>query len=117
MLNLEGLKRFEKDAKLLKRILFLEVEWRRSCPDVDLQDQLQWAHYWISTNPKGALYKDMGRYLNNWFKQCQMKENEKRIAERRTNPDRREPPKYVEQVPPEEELMTAEDFERMRKAL
>lgn len=71
MLDLSKFPRFTGDARLAKRIGFLEIEWRRQCPDVDLEDQLGWAHYWVQTNPKGTTYSDMSRFLSNWFKLCQ----------------------------------------------
>lgn len=117
MLNLSGLKRFEQDSRLMKRILFLEQEWMRACPDVDLQDQLGWAHYWVSTNSKGAKYRDMTRFLSNWFKNCQRDISERRAWNRRSGEDRRIPPKYVETKPPEDEIMTGDDFKKMREII
>jgi hypothetical protein len=116
VINLVGFKKFETDKALVKKLAFLEVEWRRACPDVDLQEQLGWAHYWISTNAKGAKYKDMIRFLSNWFKGCQRDQrfiNDRRKEQRRANPL----PQVKESPPPESEVVNAEDWKHLRETL
>lgn len=112
-LDLTGYKKFEQDQRLVKRILFLEQEWQRACPSVNLQDQLGWAHYWLCTNSKGAHYRDMTRFLSNWFKRCQID------LERSNNSDSpiQMPKPYKEERPRDEDIMQAEDFAKMKEAL
>ena len=109
---LKGLRHFEKDVRLQKRIEILRLEWSRAFPHVDLKSQIQWAHAWIESNPRKAK-KDYVRFLNNW-----MKGEERWIQERGPEslraPDLPPPPKYDV---PEDEVMTAGDFKRMKEAL
>lgn len=106
---LKGLKRFEKDVKLARRIEVLMLDWHRSYPHVDLRSQIQWAHSWLECNPK-RIKKDYIRFLNNW-----MKGEERRIGERRS-PIALPHQKYQESKP-EGEVMEAQDFLEMRKLL
>ena len=108
-MNLRLLCHFSKDDKLMKRIVFLEMEWKRAYPNVDLDKQASWAHAWLVTHPEKK-YKDFARFLNNWFKN-----SEKRFAE--TGYVTQKTSTYKEEIPPEEEIMTGEDFARMREAI
>lgn len=111
MLNLTGFKKFERDSRLMKRILFLEQEWARAYPLVDLQKQLGWAHVWLITS--GKRYTDMGRFLNNWFRRCQQD------LERSNNSAGpiQMPKPYKEERPHESEVMTSDDIRKMREAI
>lgn len=107
---LKGLKLFENNFGLRAKIETLLTEWKRAYPSVDIKSQLAWAHSWLSSNPKN-MKKDLPRFLNNW-----MKSEERRNQERRGT-ERRAPMLYKEHRPPEDELLTPEDFQKMREAL
>lgn len=107
---LDGLKLFEKDFRLRGKIETLMEEWKRACPSVDIGSQVGWAHYWLVANPK-KMKKDLIKFLSNW-----MKNEEQRNLERRKG-ERRALSLYKEDRPPENELLTPEDFQRMRDAL
>jgi len=88
---LKGLRRFETDESLKKKLLFLVDEWRRMFPELKIQEQIQYAHYWL------------------------MKKAEEI---RKTKPVFGHPvQKYVEQKPNDEEVMTDADFAKMREAI
>lgn len=111
MLNIKGYKKFENDSKFTKRVLFLEQEWRRAYPLVDLQKQLGWAHAWLISNNKK--YTDMTRFLNNWFRRCQQ---DLEVSNTSTGPIQM-PKKYVETKPDESEIMQPDDFAKMKEAI
>lgn len=103
---------FLRDPKLVKRINFLEVEWRRAYPEVDLESQIGWANAWLISS--GKKYQDMSRFLNNWFKRCAQD-----LQKARANPGPIQLPaakKYVE-TKPEGEVMSAEDWRKIKEAL
>lgn len=106
---LKGLRKFEQDLKLALKIDFLALDWARSYPHVDLKSQIQWAHSWLESNPAKAK-KDNARFLNNW-----MKNEERRMRERRVEVFKLPPPPKIEVK--EEDVMTGEDFAAMRKAI
>jgi hypothetical protein len=109
---LKGLKLFENKVGLVARIDLLITEWKKAYPTVDIENQIQWAHCWLLSNPKN-MKKDLIRFLNNW-----MKGEERRNLERR-GVDRRAaalPPPQRYDVP-EEEVMTGDDFKKMREAI
>lgn len=110
-LDITGYKKFEQDSRLMKRILFLEQEWQRAYPSVDLQKQLGWAHAWLVSNSKK--YSDMTRFLNNWFRRCQQDIDRLGLS---TNPIQM-PQKFQETLPQEHDVMDASDFQKMREAL
>ena len=116
MIDLSKSPRFLRDAALVKKLNFLEIEWRRACPDVGIEDQLGWAHYWISTNSKGKSYKDMGRFLSNWFKRCQQDHQQMQASAFPVAP-RKPTITYKEEIPPEEEIVTPGDFQALKEAL
>ena len=104
---LKGLKRFEVDSILQKRILFLCEEWKRAFPGLDIHGEIQNAHYWLLTRGKFKKRNDI--YLSNWMKKAWAFKQEKPVFGHL--------PKYAEQKPADEEIMTAEDFRKMREAL
>lgn len=111
MLEIEKYPKFANDSKLKKRILFLEVEWHRAYPLVDLSKQLGWAHAWLVTS--GKRYSDMARFLNNWYRRCQADLEKYQTS---TGPIKMPTPKkYVEEKPAEDQVMSGEDFARMRE--
>lgn len=116
MLDISKYPRFLQDTKLVKRLAFLEIEWRRACPDVDLQSQLGWCSYWLGTSDKGRKRVDMARTLSNWFKKNQ-KDFEEAKAAGGSGPIVFKPKKYVEEKPAEGEVMTEEDFKKMREEI
>jgi hypothetical protein len=103
----KGLVRFERDESLKKKIMFMMVEWQRMFPDLNLREQIQYAHYWLLVH--GVHRKRHDLYLSNWMRKAE--------EIRRTKPVFGNPiKKYVEQKPTEE-VMEASDFERMREAI
>ena len=95
----------------MKRLAFLEIEWQRAYPNVQLQKQIGWAHAWLLSN--GKKYTDMGRFLNNWFRRCQQDLEKAGMS---TSPIQM-PKTYKEEKPKEEEIMTADDFKKMRREI
>lgn len=109
MMILEKLPKFEADQKLVRRIDFLWAEWQRAYPTVDLKEQLQWAHAYLVSS--GKRYTDMARYLNNWFKRCELwAKNTPAIAVKPFTKPYKEPE-------PEGEIMSGEDWLKMRRAI
>ena len=111
MIDLQKYPKFAADSKLMKRAAFLEVEWRRAYPDVDFQNQAGWASAWLCTS--GKKYSDMARFLNNWFKRCQQDLNMNKDMK---GPIRM-PTKAYQEPKPEGEVMTGDDFSRMKEAI
>ena len=106
----KGLRRFETDDKLKKKILFLVDEWIRVFPEVNYKHEIQLAHYWLVSH--GVYRKRHDLYLSNWMKKAE--------EMRRTKPVWGAPvpsKKYIEVKPPEEEVMTAEDFAKLRQTI
>lgn len=112
VLDLTGCKKFENDARLKHRLLFLEQEWHRAYPRVDLQKQLGWAHAWLISSNKR--YTDMTRFLNNWFKRCQMELEKIEVLQ---GPIVMPKPTFKEEKPNENDVMTEDDFKKMREAI
>ncbi len=106
---LKGLAKFENNPQLTQRIGILLMEWQRSYPNIDVRSQIQWAHCWILENPKRDK-KDYVRFLGNWMRTAQA-----RAVERKTNVVVHKP--YREEKPVEEEVMSGDDFRKMREAL
>jgi hypothetical protein len=111
MIDLGKYPKFAADSKLMKRAAFLEVEWRRAYPDVDFQNQAGWGHAWLITS--GKKYSDMARFLNNWFKRCQQDIN---MTKDMKGPIRM-PTKAYQEPKPEGEVMTGDDFAKMKEAI
>jgi hypothetical protein len=108
---LKGMRLFENNFRLQAKIEGLVVEWKRAYPTIDIKNQLAWAHSWLVSNPKNVK-KDIPRFLNNW-----MKGEERRNQERRGGIERRQVQTYKEDRPPEDEVMTAEDIQKMKETL
>jgi hypothetical protein len=106
---LDGLTKFETNFKLNQRIGVLLMEWDRSYPNIDVRSQIQWAHCWLLENPKKDK-KDYVRFLGNWMRTAQA-----RAVERKTNVVVHKP--YVEAKPAQDDVMTGEDFKKMREAI
>lgn len=106
----KGLCRFENDANLKKKILFLVDEWKRMFPLVNIQEQVQLAHYWLISH--GVYRKRHDLYLANWMKKAEEIRKTKPVFGAVTPAK-----KYVEQVPPEDERMTADDFFELRQTI
>lgn len=100
-MDISILPKFFADKKLVRRFDLLMLEWKRAYPDVNLDNQIQWAHAWLISS--GKKYTDMGRFLNNW-----LKNEQKKIA--LNKPTATKPILYKEQIPAEEELLTYEDI-------
>lgn len=99
-LFLAGLKKFENDPKLVRRIEILIYEWNRAYPNVNIKEQLQWAHAWLVSS--GKPYKDMSKFLNFWMRGAQRRALEsKPVALHKP---------YKEAIPKQEDLLTYEDI-------
>lgn len=107
-MNLQGLSKFEADKKLAKRIEVLMMEWHRAYPNVDLKEQLQWAHAWLITS--GKRYQDMGRFLNNWFRRCQKDFNANRSFVPKYHT-------YQETRPKEDDVLSGDDISKMKEVI
>ena len=111
MIDLTVYPKFKSDPRLMKRISFLEVEWRRAYPDVCLEKQIGWASAWLVSS--GKRYQDMARFLNNWFKRCQQ---DIEMTKKMKGPIRM-PAKPYQEPKPEGEIMDGADFTRMKEAI
>jgi len=111
---LTGLRFYENDWKLQSRLPSLILEWIGACPDVDLKSELQWSHAWQVSNGRK---KNNVRFLMNWMRTAQRyaerRSGDRRVMQRRA-PELPKPPVYDV---PEEEIMTAEDFQRLKEAI
>lgn len=108
-MKLSSLPKFDADKKLVRRFWLLWEEWKRAYPSIDHLNELQWAHAWLLSS--GKQYRDMSRFLNNWMKSAQ-----KRFLEK--NPVKWcQPGKYHEEKPKDEDIMTGDDFKKMRDAI
>ena len=112
MIDLSKYPKFAADSRLVKRWAFLETEWRRAYPQVDLDKQIGWAYSWLVTS--GKKYSDMARFLNNWWKRCAQDLDK---ASASVGPIRMPTLPYKEEIPREEEIMTGDDIKRIREAL
>ena len=90
------------------QIVTLVPEWARAfeVEPAAIERQIPIAHVWMVSNPKKAPKKDMIRFLNNWM----------RIAKKMGSLVKAPPPLYQEK-PPDDEVMTADDFKRMREEI
>lgn len=105
---LKGYKFYENDKKFCKRFMFLVEEWNRTFPEVNIKNELAWAHNWLLTN--GKQYKDMGRYFGSWVARTHRDALGKTTVKVQKLPP---PPKYEET----EDVMTGDDFKAMRESL
>ena len=112
MIDIKLYPKFATDSRLVKRWAFLEIEWRRAYPTVDLDKQIGWAHSWLVTS--GKKYSDMARFLNNWWKRCAQDLDK---AGASTGPIQMPRKTYKEEIPPEEEIVTPGDFQALKEAL
>ena len=104
----KGLRRFENDDSLKKKILFLMEEWQRMFPNLNHREQIQLAHYWLISH--GVYRKRHDLYLANWMRKAE--------EIRKTKPVFGQPiKKYIEQKPPEDEIMDGSDFAKMREVI
>ena len=107
MLYFSRMPRFKKDAF---KIFSLIDEWacayeaRRE----DILRQLPIAHAWVMSNPKRAPKSQIGRFLNAWMRTAKKFGNltarESRVS-------------YKETLPDAADVMTAEDWAKMRQEM
>lgn len=103
---LAGLKLFNKNFRLRLEIEDLARNWKELYKDLDIRAQLILANNWCLGNPTKAPKYQMIRFLNGWMK----------IA----NQWAQKIPKhelYKEEKPAEEDMLTADDFKRMRESI
>lgn len=106
---LAGLRLFEADTDLNRRLAFALIEWQRDHSRLDIRKEIAWSHSWLIENHTRR--KNYIRYIGNWL----------RIAERNFGPGRHPalnklpPPPHYEVE--ENELFTHEDWKRLREAI
>lgn len=107
MIDFEKLPFFKKHAF---RIVELIPEWSRAyeaTPEA-IEKQIPIAHAWICSNPTRAPKKHLGRFLNTWMKKAKEYGN---LVEKKQIMC------YNESKTPDEEIMTGDDFAKMREEL
>lgn len=107
---LEGMPIFRRDKKLTERINLLVSEWALAYPNVNIIEQMKWAHSWLVTHPERPK-KLLARFINNWLMSNEQRYQEKKHIQQNVGG------KYVETKPDEEEIMTADDFKKMREEI
>lgn len=90
-------------------IVGLITEWARAyeVEPAAIERQIPIAHAWINSNPKKAPKKDPVRFLNNWM----------RLAKKMGNLVAKQPDRKYKEPAPEDEVMSGDDFAKMRQAL
>jgi len=73
----------------------------------EIERQIELAYGWMVNNPRRAPKSDVMRYLYNWML----------IADRKLSMRKRPVDNFKEVRPPEDEILTGEDFARMRQAI
>lgn len=91
------------------QIMSLVDDWAGAfeVPRESIERQIPIAHSWCQSNPRKAPKRNVPRFLFNWMskaKQYGSLGNHKRVS-------------YKEEKPEEDEVMTADDFAAMRKAI
>ena len=106
MLDLETLPRFKKFSF---EIINLIPEWAKAyeVETVAIMRQIPIAHAWCNANPKKAPKRDPVRFLHNWM----------RLAKKMGNLVTAQPNRLFREQAPEDEVMTGEDFAKMRKTV
>lgn len=66
----KGLKLYEKNEQLLKRLPEMIPIWKQICPGVDIEHQIKVAHTWELENPRKRK-NDKIRFLGSWMRRCQ----------------------------------------------
>ena len=84
-------------------------DWARvyQVPSDAIERQIGIAHEWARNNPKRAPKKDILRYLHNWMA----------IAHRSGSLLNKETHRLYKENSPEDEIMSGDDFKRMRESL
>lgn len=106
-----GLKRFENDEKLKKKIAFLVLELAKAFPDVNLKNEFAAAHAWLVIT--GSFKRDYARFLLNWIKRSQNRFNELKVTQGVTRPTKR----YVEVLPAEEDIVDSDSWAKLKEEL
>lgn len=93
----------DHEAKLFWKI----AEWSGvfGVDQSEIERQILLAHGWADSNPKKAPRSNIMRYLYNWML----------IAQRKGSLLRKPRENFTETKPGDDEVMTAEDFQRMRE--
>lgn len=103
---LEGLKRFERNFSLCLEIEDLARNWKELYPNLNIREQLILANNWCVGNPLKTPKQNFVRFLNSWMKlAAQWAEKVPRHS------------LYVESKPTDDEVLTGDDFKRMREAI
>jgi hypothetical protein len=105
---------FQKDKKFYVRFFLLRSSWELAYPAIDIKKEMAWAHAWLIAHPERHR-SNMTRFLSNWMKGAE----ERRVVEDRRVGDRRAPSfkRFVEEIPKEEDLLTAEDWARLKQTV
>ncbi len=107
MLDFDALPRFKQQAY---SILTMIPVWAHAF-EVDekaIIRQLGWAHGWCECNKARAPKKNIVRFLFNWMTRAKKLGNLVSVDQDNF---------YKEAVPNEDEILTGEDFKRMREAI
>lgn len=106
-MNFDKLPRFKMEALA---IVCKIPEWADDVFKVNAEEierQIHLAHGWADANPKKAPKKNIIRYLYNWLL----------IAQRKGSLLKKQRENFKETVADDSEIMTGDDFARMREAI
>lgn len=112
-MNFVSLPRFEKhQIKILELIPKWEMLYQ--CPRSTIENQIITSHVWCDANAERAPKKQVTRFLNSWMSIANRMGH---LKDPNVQTHGAISPKkiYVEVKPAEEDVMTAEDFKRMRE--
>lgn len=103
---LEGLGLFSKNFRLRLEIEDLARNWKELYKDLNIREQLILANNWCLANPSKSPKVHMIKFLNGWMKLAS--HWAQKIPKHEL---------YKEEKPAEEDMLTADDFKRMREAI
>lgn len=103
---LEGLKLFSRNFRLRLEIEDLARNWKELYKDLNVREQLILANNWCLGNREKAPKVNFIRFLNSWMKLAN--EWAQKVPKHEI---------YKENKPDEDEVMSGEDFRKMREAI
>lgn len=102
-----GLKLYEKDEKLCKKLPLILSSWQSAYPLVDIKARIKCAHAWELANHQK---KNRIRFLNNWLKNDQENAEKNQTLVHRL-------PIYKETNAQENEIVDGDMFTQLRQNL
>ena len=107
MLNLDQMPEFKAHSFKIMEMIPI---WARTyqVDEQAIEKQIPIAYAWTKANPEKAPKKQIVRFLNNWMALAKKFDNLKPSINK---------PLYKEEKPPEDEVMTGEDFRKMKEAI